>query len=211
MVLAWEDLLKLLLAVVFGGMIGVEREYHNKAAGFRTNIFICLGAAIFTIISTKLGGPSDPVRITAQIVTGIGFIGAGVIMREAGHIVGLTTASTIWLVAGLGVAVGGGQYLFALAGTLLALAVLWAFPSLENIIDHLNHFSMYELTVANNDALYVDLRSQFRENGLRIINSKRTRTGDKVTIFLGVIGSPKAHELIIQELIHDQDVLDFKV
>lgn len=92
----------MLVAILIGGLIGAEREFHEKAAGFRTITFICLGSTLFTMLSLELGGARDPVRIAASIVTGIGFIGAGVILRDGGRIVGLTTASTIWISAALG-------------------------------------------------------------------------------------------------------------
>lgn len=123
---------KLLLAATLGGMIGLERELHRKPAGLRTNMFICLGSALFTILSAQMvsGTANDPGRIAAQIITGIGFIGAGAIIRERGSVVGLTTAATIFVVASVGMTVGMGLYLTSLFATviiLLALSILgWA-------------------------------------------------------------------------------------
>ena len=94
-----EDIFKILLAIGIGGAIGLEREYRDKAAGFRTLIFICVGATLFAMLSSKLAGDRDPTRIAANIVSGVGFLGAGVILRDGGRVVGLTTAATIWLVA----------------------------------------------------------------------------------------------------------------
>jgi len=85
MILEQEDILKLVLAIVVGGLIGAEREFRDRAAGFRTIILICTGAALFTIFSVKLGGPDDPVRVAANIVTGVGFLGAGVLLRDGGR------------------------------------------------------------------------------------------------------------------------------
>jgi len=126
----WSDAVSLLLAVVFGGFIGAEREYRGKPAGLRTNILICLGSCIFTIISTTLSG-SDPGRISAQIVTGIGFLGAGAIIHSGIGIHGLTTAAVIWVVASVGMACGAKMYMLAAAATLLSLVVLLALPWLE--------------------------------------------------------------------------------
>jgi putative Mg2+ transporter-C (MgtC) family protein len=114
------------MAVLIGGVIGAEREFRDKSAGFRTLIFICVGACLFTIGSIELGGPGDPVRIAAQIVSGIGFLGAGAILRNGVKITGLTTAATIWLVAALGMAIGGGLYLLTGAAAVV-LVVLWIF------------------------------------------------------------------------------------
>lgn len=124
--------LKLLIAAALGGLIGLEREIHRKPAGLRTNMFICLGSALFTILSAEVvaGTTNDPGRIAAQIITGIGFIGAGAIIRERGSVVGLTTAATIFVVASVGMAVGMGMYVtgfFATVVILLALSFLgWA-------------------------------------------------------------------------------------
>lgn len=121
-----EDLLKLFLAAVFGGLVGWEREYHDKPAGLRTNILICVGSAMFTMFSLKIGDlyGADPARIAANIVPGIGFLGAGAIIQRGEAVLGLTTAATIWLVASIGVGVGAGYYLISSEATVLALAVL---------------------------------------------------------------------------------------
>src|SRR5688572_10998503 len=105
-----DILLKLLISVLIGIIIGGEREYRNKSAGFRTIILICLGSTIFTILSGKIGDDTGASRVAANIVTGIGFLGAGAIMREGLTVQGLTTASTIWVAAALGMAVGGGEF-----------------------------------------------------------------------------------------------------
>src|SRR5258708_29882600 len=107
-----ELIQRLLLAAAVGGLLGAERELRRKSAGFRTNILIALGAAIFTIMSVMLSpGAADGTRIAAQIVTGIGFLGAGTILHNRDGVQGLTTAATVWVNAALGVAAGGGQYL----------------------------------------------------------------------------------------------------
>lgn len=120
------DLLaRLLLAVVLGAAIGIEREMTGKEAGLRTTILICLGAALITELSFALASDSaDRTRIAASIVSGIGFLGAGVIIRHRGHVRGMTTAATVWVVAAIGMAAGGGQYVAAIGTTLLVLLVL---------------------------------------------------------------------------------------
>lgn len=122
----WQaDTFSIVLAVVLGASIGIEREFSGKAAGLRTNVLICLGAAAFTIISKRMGGESDSLtRIAAQIVTGVGFLGAGAIIQDRGGVHGLTTAATIWFVASLGMACGAGFYELAVIMTLLAVFVL---------------------------------------------------------------------------------------
>jgi putative Mg2+ transporter-C (MgtC) family protein len=118
-------MLRLLLAAGLGGLIGIERELRRKPAGLRTNILIALGAALFTIMSIQLGheaGTSD--RIAAQIVTGIGFVGAGAILRSGHNVQGMTTAATIWVNAAIGIAAGAGEYAMAAISTVITLLVL---------------------------------------------------------------------------------------
>jgi putative Mg2+ transporter-C (MgtC) family protein len=120
--------LRLLLAAALGGAIGYERERAGKPAGLRTHMLICVGAALFTVVSVfGFTGPADPSRIAAGVVTGVGFIGAGaIIFRTAeGYIAGLTTAATIWVVAGIGVAAGAGLYIAAVITTAITLIALF--------------------------------------------------------------------------------------
>ena len=126
------DMISIILAVIFGAAIGLEREISGKAAGLRTNVLICLGAAVFTIISKEMATTGlSPTRIAAQIVTGVGFLGAGAIIRDRGGILGLTTAATIWLVASIGMACGAGFYALAAVSTLIAVIVLIGLGKLE--------------------------------------------------------------------------------
>ncbi|MCS7235670.1 MAG: MgtC/SapB family protein [Armatimonadota bacterium] len=124
---------RLVLAVVLGGIIGIEREVLEKPAGFRTHILVALGAATFTLISLYgfFGTGADPARIASNIVVGIGFIGAGTIWRHPTGVGGLTTAASLWMVAAIGTAAASGFYLVALLATGLAWAVLHLFPRVE--------------------------------------------------------------------------------
>jgi putative Mg2+ transporter-C (MgtC) family protein len=122
-----DDLFSIILAVIFGAAIGAEREISGKAAGLRTNVLICLGAAVFTIISKQMAAGTaegSVTRIAAQIVTGVGFLGAGAIIQDQGGVHGLTTAATIWLVASIGTACGAHLYHLAAIATVAALIVL---------------------------------------------------------------------------------------
>jgi putative Mg2+ transporter-C (MgtC) family protein len=123
---------RLLLAAGLGAALGVEREYRQKPAGLRTNILIALGSALFTIMSVSMAqGGADPGRIAAQIVTGIGFLGGGAIMRNRDTVHGMTTAATIWVNAAIGVAAGTGQYSLATFAAVLTLVVLVVLPPIE--------------------------------------------------------------------------------
>ena len=127
-----EVFLRLALAAVLGGAIGLEREFHHKPAGLRTNMLIALGSALFSILSVELGaGAGSPDRIAAQVVTGIGFLGAGAILRSGENIHGLTTAATIWVNAAIGMAAGLGSYVVAAGAAALTLVVLAILPFIE--------------------------------------------------------------------------------
>src|ERR1700735_4658082 len=119
-------LLKLLLAAFLGGLVGLERQLRRKPAGIRTNLMICFGAALFTILSYEMAGEvtGDHTRIAAQIITGIGFIGAGVVIRERGAVLGITSAATIFVIAAVGMACGAGMPVTAVFTALLLLVAL---------------------------------------------------------------------------------------
>jgi putative Mg2+ transporter-C (MgtC) family protein len=129
----WRAFFSLLLAILFGALIGMEREISGKPAGLRTNILICMGAALFTLLSQIIAEDSgaDPTRITSQIVSGVGFLGAGAILRDRGGVQGLTTAASIWLVASVGVACGSGYYFIAALASILAILSLLIFHPLS--------------------------------------------------------------------------------
>lgn len=156
MVLVWNDLGKLLLAACLGGLIGLEREAKHRPAGLRTNLFICLGSAMFTLLSDELAGQhtGDHTRIAAQIIPGIGFIGAGSILHARGDLVtGITTAATIFVVASVGMAVGGGMYITAIVATALILCVLILLGVAERFLNLKVMLHAYEVTGPTSDQL----------------------------------------------------------
>lgn len=128
---------RLLLAAALGMVIGLEREARQKAAGVRTNMLIALGSALFTIMSMDLveGSPADRSRVASNIVTGVGFLGGGAILRTGHNIQGLTTAATIWVIAAIGMAAGAGRYALAVAATGATLLVLLGLPVLERYVE----------------------------------------------------------------------------
>jgi putative Mg2+ transporter-C (MgtC) family protein len=129
-------ILRLLLAAGLGAAIGVEREYRQKPAGLRTNILIAVGSALFTILSIDIArGGGTPDRIAAQIISGIGFLGGGAILRSGESVHGMTTAATIWVNAAVGVAAGAGEYSLAASATVLTLVVLAVLPPIEGYFE----------------------------------------------------------------------------
>ena len=139
-VLRLDLLSSLILASALGGLIGIEREMHGKPAGFRTNLLICVGSALLTELSGAIAASNpaavnaDPGRIAAQIVSGIGFLGAGTIMQARGSVTGLTTAATLWVVAAIGIAVGAGAYVEAIGTTVLVLSALMILGRVESLL-----------------------------------------------------------------------------
>lgn len=146
---------RLCLAGFLGGVIGLEREFKRKPAGLRTNMFICIGSAMFTILSTELAGEftGDHTRIAAQIIPGIGFIGAGSILHSRGSVSGLTTAATLFVVASIGMAVGGGLYLPALFATMIIFLGLELLGWFEKHFHLKATISTFEASGAETEAL----------------------------------------------------------
>jgi putative Mg2+ transporter-C (MgtC) family protein len=150
-------LLRLLLAAFLGSLIGLERQLRRKPAGIRTNMLICFGAALFTIISYEMAGSvgGDHTRIAAQIIPGIGFIGAGVVIRDRGLVLGITSAATIFVMASIGMAVGAGMLATAIFATLMALVALVALGYLEDRLGLQARLMTFQLMAPTNSDLLV--------------------------------------------------------
>ena len=147
-----QDLIRVAIAVVCGAMLGFERQYKNKTAGFRTIIVICLGSALFTMVAQQTGQ-----LVNINIVTGIGFIGAGVIFKENASVNGLTTAAVIWISAAIGMAAGSGNYTLALVSTVVTLAVLLLFRVIEDYVDKVHHSKLLFLVLEGTNADDVEM------------------------------------------------------
>ena len=212
-------LLKLLLATLLGGAIGFEREIAGKPAGLRTNILICVGAALFTHLSITIaqigftpdGRPyGDTTRITAQIVSGIGFLGAGAILHAHGAVVGLTTAATIWVVAAVGAAIGAGAYAEGVGTSLLIILVLVGLRPLERGL-LLRRRKVSATVRVNRDLRFDTVEDILRSNGLHIF-SRRTFEHESDRAFeLELIGTSKQIDTCIDELRRRQDVISLSV
>jgi putative Mg2+ transporter-C (MgtC) family protein len=149
--IAYNDLIKVGLAVLCGGLLGIERQYKNKTAGFRTIILICLGSTVFTMVAQRGGSISQ-----MNIVTGVGFIGAGVIFKDNVTVSGLTTAAVIWISAAIGMAVGSGNYTLSLVTTIVTLMVLLLFNLLERYIDKIHRDKLFVIQFTSPDYENVD-------------------------------------------------------
>lgn len=169
-----DVLLKLVVASLLGGLIGLERDIHGRAAGLRTHLLVSLGAALFMVLSeqvarTATGTFSDPGRIAAQIVTGIGFLGAGAIIKEGVNVRGLTTAACLWTVAAIGMAVGAGSYVLAASATVIALVCLILLKRFERLYSKDSYRVLTVITpLAVPPARIIDL---VKNQGLTILNA----------------------------------------
>lgn len=205
-----ENLIRIGFAVVIGGIIGAEREFRDKAAGFRTIILITVGSALFTIFSASLDPGFTRTRIAANIVTGIGFLGAGAIVREHGRIGGLTTAATIWLSAALGMGVGAGELIFVALSTLIVIIVLLVFPRLEIWIDSIREARTYKIVVSTVNVDKIDkINEALATHELRVYEHHQSKTGNTIVGTWHTIGSPKHHEKFSLLMVKDKDIEDF--
>lgn len=203
--------LKLGLAVLMGGAVGLERQIAGKPAGLRTNILICLGSALVMDLSMNLMGPDgrvgDPARMAAQVVTGIGFIGAGTIMQSKGNISGLTSAATIWTVAAIGLTIGAGFYVEGLGATAMVLIVLLVIGNLEHKL--LRTQRTVPMTIrAAVEADFAILDQLMKDSGLKVID-RDTYDHPRDRVFeMRVRGPARQFEVARDLLLERQDVLD---
>ena len=203
---------RLALAVLLGGIVGVERELSGKPAGLRTNILICLGSALLMDLSITIGlmegdvRVGDPARIAAQVVTGVGFLGAGTIMQARGEVVGLTTAATIWVVAAIGLAVGAGHRAEAVAAALLVTLVLTALGWLERWM--LSFRRVVSGTIhLRRDARFEEITPIFRESRIAIQAKKVTDEDEGLVYRLQLVGPTRQYDRLAEELMHRPEVI----
>ncbi len=203
-----QEIVRLLAAFFFGALIGAEREVHHKAAGFRTIILISVGSALFTIISVSVGG--EPGRIAAQIVTGVGFIGAGVIIHEGGNVRGLTTASTIWLAAAAGMGAGAGLLLISGAATAMALLVLAGMPRLEAALRTRRNLNEFSVVTPMDPMIRERLERRMAALGLRcdlVSLEKKEHTFGYTWV---AVGPQVAQDQLMNALLADPEVLELR-
>ena len=194
-------MLQLAMAALLGGAIGLERELGGKPAGLRTNILICMGAVLYTSLGITLGG-ADPMRVAAQIVTGVGFIGAGTILHARGAVVGLTSAATIWVVAAIGVALGAGHYLEAAGATLAVFAVLQGLGRLEKLVERHTTRTHVQVHARPDPDPTEDIETVVRRSGLEIASQERRRENVDLVIELDLRGPKRLHDQVMIALLH---------
>jgi putative Mg2+ transporter-C (MgtC) family protein len=193
-----DNAIKLLASLLVGGLIGLEREYRSKSAGLRTFSLICLGSCMFTIMSLEIS-PLSPDRIAANIVTGIGFLGAGVIFKQEDRVKGLTTAVIIWITSALGMAIGDGHILLSVLGAVLVLVVLTAYVSIEKVINRLSHIRSYRITYQYSPDAFEAISKTFKKNKLKARISSQQVSPEGITTFWDVRGSVVQHDKLIAD------------
>lgn len=206
-----DILLKLILSIVIGGAIGAEREYRSKSAGFRTMTLICLGATLFTIFSQWIGTPGNPDRIASNIVTGIGFVGAGVIFKGDSKVNGITTAAMIWVTAALGMGIGGGYLAVSAIAAVLILLVLFIFSLLEGWIDKVNQIRTYKIVCPFENETLHRYEEEFTKHHLKFKRTRQGKTADNMISGEWVVqGSETNHRHVIHCLLRDPSVKEFE-
>lgn len=205
-----QYLTSVLLAALVGALIGLEREYHDKTAGLRTMILVATGSALFTILSQVIGGAIDPARVAAALVSGIGFLGAGAIIKAGMNIRGLTTAATIWLVASLGMGMGAEQYALTFAITFFVLLVLWILPFVERRIDAMHQFMPFNIITHNHDDCEQQIIDILNEEGIKYVSLERSKEfGHQRKISIMAKNTPAKHEALARRLANAEVVLKF--
>lgn len=206
---------ELVLAALLGGAIGLEREVNGKPAGFRTNLLICVGAALLTQVSREvalsaevMGGVvrGDPARIAAQVVSGIGFLGAGTIMQARGSVVGLTTAATLWVVAAIGIAVGAHEFMAAVGTTVLVLAALLLLGRVEHQIVRRRATHTLRVILEPDVALVAQLGTGLTARGFRVRTEDVEWEQDELRVTMELSGRPGAAEEAVDLLLRASGV-----
>lgn len=211
--LAWLrlDLMgRLVLAAVLGGIVGLEREWSGKPAGFRTNLLICVGAALLTELSISVARAADPMsmadpgRIAAQIVSGIGFLGAGTIIQSRGNVIGLTTAATLWVVAAIGMAVGAAAYVEAVGATILVVIALLVLGRLEPLL--IRHRDVVIRVTMDREARTVELVEATMDDPLEVEVMEAERTETEVSLTYHVSGHRQSTSRLVDRLLEIEGV-----
>lgn len=196
-----SSLTRLLLAAILGGLIGLEREFKHRAAGLRTNMFICFGAALFTILSRGLAAePSDYTRIAAQIIPGIGFIGAGSILHMRGLTSGLTTAATIFVVASIGMAAGGGLYVTAMFAAGMVLLALFLLGHIEETFNVKLLMMSYEVTGSTVEGISNEVTRILESHHRLMQNVNSGNTGSHIRLQFDVEGCSREQQELLHQL-----------
>jgi putative Mg2+ transporter-C (MgtC) family protein len=204
----YEQVIKVVIALLAGACLGFEREFHDKPAGFRTLALICIGSTVFTIMSEEYFGQD---RIASNIVTGIGFLGAGVMLKEGLTVKGITTASTIWVTAAIGMTIGVGQYILAGIELFLVLATLVILNRFERVLQNIIQKRSYEIIFKPDVHSIEDLEVQLKQVGVTFSRSQLKKNANRVVVVYRITAGRKLHTRISQLLADNDNVEAFEV
>lgn len=207
--LTQSEVYKFLLTILLCGLIGIERELRAKQAGLKTMIMIGLGSTLFTILSIKIGTGSQD-RIASNIVTGIGFLGAGVIFKEENRVRGLTTACVIWIVAAIGMAVGAGYSEQSIGVTIVVLLALIFFPYVEEFVQNRSSSREYKIVKQYENEGLDSYEEHFKIAGLRLNRGQQRMSEGIISGTWTAVGSPKNHKLFVDHMLQDEKILEFQ-
>ena len=196
------------MATLLCGLIGAEREFRSKQAGLKTMIMIGLGSTLFTILSIKIGLSSHD-RIASNIVTGIGFLGAGVIFKEDNQVKGLTTACVIWIVAAIGMAIGSGYYEQAVGVTLVVLLALLIFPFVEEMAERSFTKTIYRIVKRYEGESLDKYEQDIKTSKLKLSRGKQELANGIISGTWIAIGSPKNHKSFVDRMLQDKNIIAF--
>ena len=208
--ITYTDIIKIAVAFVLGALLGLEREYRSKPAGFRTLIMITVGATVFTILSYRIGS-GTPDRIAANIITGIGFIGAGVIFKEGMKVSGMTTASTIWIAAAIGMAVGYGAYYLAAGVTVLVLIILMLLAKLETSFDRFHQVKFYKISFCADDYTVDELEKNIFQLGINFKKNNVLKSNNEIVVFYKIGANQQQYQQLDNYLMHTKGIMSFEV
>ncbi|MGJ1378653.1 MgtC/SapB family protein [Sphingobacterium multivorum] len=197
-----------MLSVLIGLLIGIEREYRNKSAGLRTFILVSFGSCLFTILSLKIG-LANPDRLAANIITGIGFLGAGVIFKEDNKVSGITTATTIWATASLGMCVGAGYIFLAFIGVGLVLMILALLTYLQTYIDNYHKIKDYELQTLS-EADFEHTEQLIRSMGFKAVVISQRYNKESLNTVWRLTGNVNQHRALVETLRRDRQVVAYQ-
>ncbi|MGJ1243450.1 MgtC/SapB family protein [Sphingobacterium multivorum] len=203
-----RDVLLIMLSVLIGLLIGIEREYRNKSAGLRTFILVSFGSCLFTILSLKIG-LANPDRLAANIITGIGFLGAGVIFKEDNKVSGITTATTIWAAASLGMCVGAGYIFLAFIGVGLVLMILALLTYLQTYIDNYHKIKDYELQTLS-EADFEHTEQLIRSMGFKAVVISQRYNKESLNTVWRLTGNVNQHRALVETLRRDRQVVAYQ-
>ena len=202
MALSQSTTTRLLMACAMGGVIGMEREWRHKASGLRTNILLCMGCALFTVMSGVMAGPgiTDKSRVASNIVQGIGFLGAGLILHTRNRVLGLTSAATVFVVASIGMACGAGLYVEAAIATAIVFVSLRFVGMLESRSGWKRYPMLYEVRGSDQDAMFATVLAVLDREHLRLNIVERDKVGAMERVTFTISASSARHKELLAEL-----------